>query len=229
MGVPCWVGLFLIMENEEFNLGELCLIEKLSDRKCKYLCFCGKEFITDKYSVKSGATKSCGCYHRYLLLQRVKTHGDTNTRLNRIWRAVKSRCLNKNNKCYNLYGGRNITICNEWLSYEPFKNWALNNGYEDKLTIDRIDNDKNYEPNNCRWITNKIQSINRRTQYNKTGIRGISQRKNRWLAAICIEGKVIFLGSFSTPEEASVAYEKARTKREESYLKEFEQSKNKNK
>lgn len=83
-------------------------------------------------------------------------------RLYVIWHGMKARCYNKNNESYHRYGGRGIKICNEWLkSYLSFKIWSLNNGYSDNLTIDRKDNDGNYSPQNCRWVTNKFNSLNR--------------------------------------------------------------------
>lgn len=87
--------------------------------------------------------------------------GRKGTRLYRIWRNIKTRCLNTNNPSYKRYGGRGITVCNEWQNnFQAFKEWALSHGYAENLTIDRINNDGNYEPDNCRWITMKKQSMN---------------------------------------------------------------------
>ncbi len=80
-------------------------------------------------------------------------HGYKGTRLYNIWALIKQRCLNINNKDYSNYGGRGITISNEWLEFIPFRNWALRNGYQYNLTIDRINNEGNYEPNNCQWLS----------------------------------------------------------------------------
>lgn len=92
-----------------------------------------------------------------------RTHGGTGTRLYRIWQNMKARCYGKYSREYDNYGGRGITVCDEWRnSYEKFKEWALNNGYEENLTLDRIDVNGNYEPSNCQWITNKEQQNNRR-------------------------------------------------------------------
>ncbi len=94
--------------------------------------------------------------------KRVK-HGMYGTRIYRIWAAMKRRCLNPNYHEYHLYGGRGIKVCNEWLGFVEFYKWAMNNGYKDDLSIDRINQDGNYEPNNCRWETCKRQANNRRS------------------------------------------------------------------
>lgn len=85
------------------------------------------------------------------------------TRIYRIWSNMKNRCNNKNYRRYNDYGGRGITVCNEWLKFDGFLDWALSNGYSDELTIDRIDNNGNYCPSNCRFVSPKKNSNNKRT------------------------------------------------------------------
>lgn len=94
------------------------------------------------------------------------THGKRHTRIYKTWTDMKSRCLNPNRPKYKRYGGRGITICEEWLnSFEAFYDWAMANGYREDLTIDRIDNDGNYEPSNCRWITLAEQAANKSTNH----------------------------------------------------------------
>ena len=92
-----------------------------------------------------------------------ENHGDTGTRLHRIWKSMKCRCCDKNHPSYKWYGARGVTICEEWLnSYTAFKNWSIRNGYKDVLELDRVDVNGNYSPSNCRWVTHHEQTMNRR-------------------------------------------------------------------
>lgn len=129
-------------------------------------CDCGNVKDIISWSLRSGHTISCGCYCQDNMRKRMTTHGDTlngkPTRLYKIWDCMKNRCYNPNKKSYARYGGRGITVCDEWLnSFESFKEWACANGYQDDLTIDRIDNDQGYCPSNCRWATRKEQNSNK--------------------------------------------------------------------
>jgi len=129
------------------------------------LCDCGGSTNTQRPNLISGHTKSCGC----IALELIKnnkygvTHNQSRTRLYSIWQSMKQRCYDENVQEYHYYGGRGITICDEWLKgFKGFYKWSTENGYTKNLTIDRINNYKGYSPNNCRWLTIKEQNRNKR-------------------------------------------------------------------
>lgn len=145
------------------QFGHLVVVEHCGSKNNRMLwtcrCECGNVTEVDTHSLTSGNTKSCGCRKYGGRL----SHGeakDSQTRLYRIWSGMKNRCANESHIGFHLYGGKGIRVCDEWKSFENFRNWANQNGYNDSLTIDRIDSSRNYEPNNCRWVTYKKQSNN---------------------------------------------------------------------
>lgn len=157
------------MIGKKFNM--LTVVKRLTNqgKYARYfcLCDCGKTRIVLGQNLRSGRVKDCGCISQKLkklhLSQKLKTHGFSKTRLYSIWLGIRDRCSRVKNQDYYLYGGRGIKVCDEWNSdFLTFRNWALNNGYNDNLSIDRIDPDGNYEPNNCRWITLTEQTYNKR-------------------------------------------------------------------
>lgn len=149
-------------------IAEEKLNKKEGNRKWICKCECGN-YITAKTSyLTSGDTKSCGCLKSERSKENAshinRTHGMTRTRLYKIWQGMKNRCYKENTNGYENYGKRGIEVCVEWRhNFVNFYNWAISNGYKDNLTIDRLDNNKNYEPENCKWSTLKEQSNNRRT------------------------------------------------------------------
>lgn len=156
--------------------------------KCR--CDCGKEIAVIGSSLTTGHTKSCGCYKSTAISKAKTIHGETNTRLYHIWAGIKARCNNPHKACFSYYGGRGIKYCSEWEEFEPFKRWAMQNGYSDKLTIDRINSNGDYSPENCRWVDRKIQSLNRRSAHLIT-YRGETKSLIEWSRLYCIDRNTI--------------------------------------
>lgn len=151
---------------------------------CK--CDCGKERIVKSWVLKCGRVKDCGCISQQSKRKHLsehnwkRTHGHSRTRLYKCWSDMKSRCYNQNNKEYKNYGLRGISVCDEWIhSYEHFEQWALNSGYKENLTIDRVDVNDNYKPSNCRWVTPTEQTYNKRNT-RKIFLNGIGKTASEW-------------------------------------------------
>ena len=178
-------------------------------RMAMYKCYCGNEFITRVNSVKMGKTKSCGCLHK---LNSV-THGLRYEKEYTIWKHIKSRCCNKNNKSYKDYGGRGIKMADYWLSNpESFITYirTLDNFDVEGLTLDRIENDRNYEIGNLRWANRHIQATNKRMNIigasKYVGVSKKKWRKNiKWCARITVNGKRHNLGYHNCDTSAVMA------------------------
>lgn len=148
------------------DFGRLKVISPANPSKCgksRFFCqcSCGNLIIVEGCNLVSGATQSCGCFRREKTKKLKLSHGMVKTRLYRCWRNMHDRCLNPKNKEFSNYGARGISICKEWRDFSVFYQWAISNGYRDDLTIDRIDVNKGYSPQNCRWTDTYNQARNR--------------------------------------------------------------------
>lgn len=154
------------------RFGRLVVVERAgSDRqkratwKCQ--CDCGRETVATSSYLLNGDIRSCGCAKSERMIERNTKHGKAQTRLYGVWANMIQRCTDPNHQHYHRYGGRGITVCDEWrYNFQAFYEWAMANGYDEnaahgQCTIDRIDNDKGYSPDNCRWVDMKTQRHNR--------------------------------------------------------------------
>lgn len=186
-------------------------------------CKCGNIKTIRAANVKNGHTLSCGCLQKERTSKARKTHGGTHkgdpTRLYILWCGMKQRCYDTNRERYADYGGRGIVVCEEWRnSFEKFREWALANGYDEnasrgECTIERKDNDGNYEVSNCCFANAITQGQNRRIRSdNSSGYKGVMYRHKKWLARISVNKERIHLGYFDTAEIAAKAYNEAAIK-----------------
>lgn len=181
------------------KFGRLTVLHFSQKKKGRYFwlcrCDCGNIKEACIEDLKSGNTKSCGCLRKENPL-RMKINNLSKTRIHKIYHNMKSRCLNEKNSRYEDYGGRGIRICVEWLGkyngFINFYNWAMQNGYTDELTLDRIDNNGNYCPENCRWVNRKTQSRNTRRNINIT-INDITMCIQDWCSFYRIKAPAVFI------------------------------------
>lgn len=154
--------------------GRLTVLRRAQNQKGRVAflcrCTCGKAVVVTSHSLVSGNTSSCGCIHSEQLAQRNTVHGQRHTRLYGIWLGMKERCSSSRPR-YKAWNGKGVKVCDEWeANFLSFKNWAETHGYEDGLTIDRVDVNGNYCPSNCRWVSKKVQAWNRaNTRYFEYG------------------------------------------------------------
>lgn len=147
-------------------------------------CDCGSIVSVPSISLTTGGKKSCGCIKREMLQKRNAKHGHSNERLYKVWKGMKSRCYNPHHKSYDKYGGRGITVCDEWHDYAAFREWAYANGYDEKAdyqqcSLDRIDVNGNYSPGNCRWADAFTQVVNTQKTL-KLSYRGETKSLPEW-------------------------------------------------
>lgn len=157
--------------------------------RCRCICECGRIKELPYAYIRSGRTKTCGNHYAEFTH---RTHGMSHTRLDRIYRKMRNRCYREKDEAYRYYGLKGIAVCDEWLT-DPaaFFDWAKQNGYADNLTLDRIDRNGNYEPQNCRWVTMKEQCSNRSTNRYLT-FNGETKTVTQWAETIGVKSNLIF-------------------------------------
>lgn len=189
------MGKFIDLTDQRF--GRLVVLHEAGRSKAgKVLwlcqCDCGNTKIVVGGDLRSGKTTSCGCYHQDVAATQATIHGERFSRLYRIWGAMKYRCYNPSAAHYANYGGRGIKVCAEWKrSFPAFQKWALENGYSDGLSIDRIDVDAGYSPGNCRWVDETTQARNKRSNRNLI-FRGKNQSVAAWADETGIPAQTIY-------------------------------------
>jgi|SRR5699024_7669222 len=185
------------------QFGKLTVIKRVENDKhgkAKWLCKCecGNQTTPSASDLRSGKSKTCGC-------SRV-THGLSHHRTHVIFTQMKVRCYNPSNISYPWYGGKGVEICEQWKDDFPaFHEWAVNNGYQDGLEIDRIDSNGNYSPDNCRWVDRVVQGQNQKIRSDNTsGVRGVkwNSSRSKWEVGISVNKKRLYLGLYEDFDEA---------------------------
>lgn len=181
------------MIGQKFN--RLTIIDILPKHRVLVKCDCGTIKEVYYYDLVYEKIKSCGCWNKEKTIKMNTTHNKSKTRLYKTWQGMKKRCYNHKNNQYKNYGGRGITVCQEWLDdFMNFYNWSIENGYADNLTIDRIDVNGNYSPDNCRWATIKEQGFNRRNNHLLT-FKNVTKTMKEWSIEVglnydCIRSRI---------------------------------------
>lgn len=185
------------LTGKRFGMLTVLGIDDRGTRKTYWMCQCdcGNVKSVRSDSLQNGAIKSCGCLKKKqdaMNLTSNHSHKMSGTRLFGEWQGMKGRCFNKNNARFARYGGRGITVCDEWRDdFSAFARWAAENGYDDKLTLDRIDNDKSYSPENCRWADARTQSRNRSTNVSVT-IGNSTRTLTEWCEIFHLDPHTVF-------------------------------------
>lgn len=194
----------LDLTNEVF--GNLTVLHEVENAKYKSWfcqCSCGNTKQIVQQRLRDGSTQSCGC---------IKPNKDkfraikSLSSLYKVWSSLKQRCNNPNNQAYSLYGGKGITVCDAWMNYNNFEQWAINNNYNENLSIDRIDGNLGYYPENCRWVTDTVQSRNIKKYKGTSQYLGVhwDNNRNKWSASISINDKKKWLGYFLEEKDAAI-------------------------
>ena len=197
----------IIKAGQKFS--HLTIIKEIESRNKKrrflVMCECGKIKEVALANLLNGNTISCGCI-------KSRKHNMSNTRIYHIWQGIRYRCYTKTCSTYKNYGAKGIKVCEDWnKSFENFYFWAIQNGYNDTLTIDRINPNGDYEPSNCRWASWEVQSNNKNIlPTNTSGYVGVSWSKThkKWLCNISINNKTKRIGIYNTKKEAVEARNK---------------------
>lgn len=195
------------MAENEITYGRWTVIGEPVANKVRCRCRCGNEKDVSLYNLRNRLSNSCGCYGAEQRRLASILHGGSNTRLHRIWNAMRSRCTHKSlGDVYDNYGGRGIKVCDEWQDFAVFREWAESHGYDDTLTIERGNVDGDYEPGNCSWIPKALQTRNtritiRHTAFGETKTLYEWEADNRCKVSANTLKQRIRLSVYMSPEE----------------------------
>jgi len=184
--------------------------QKCNQRRFLCRCDCGTVRETPLGHLVNGSSKSCGCYHKEIATQSSSTHKKSKTKIYKLYHGIKKRCYNENTVGFEYWGGKGIKMCDKWLSdFEIFETWALNNGYEEGLSIERLNNEEDYCPENCIFIPRNEQPLNQtKRKDNTSGYTGVYVRgkdKDIYYAMINFNKINNNLGTFSSKRKAVMA------------------------